>query len=132
MPMKDSTNLSDRHKGWGEVLRFGLVGGSATVIQYLAYWWLLKIISPTPAMTIAYALSFAYNFYASTHYTFRVDANARRGLGFALSHAINYVLQMGTLHAAIAMGISKQWAPIPMFAICVPINFLLVRYFLKR
>ena len=106
--MKDSTNLSDRHKGWGEVLRFGLVGGSATVIQYLAYWWLLKIISPTPAMTIAYAL------------------------GFALSHAINYVLQMGTLNAAIAMGISKQWAPIPMFAICVPINFLLVRYFLKR
>ena len=83
-------------------------------------------------MTIAYALSFAYNFYASTHYTFRVDANARRGLGFALSHAINYVLQMGTLNAAIAMGICKQWAPIPMFAICVPINFLLVRYFLKR
>jgi len=26
---------------------------------------------------------------------------------------------------------SKQWAALPMFAVCVPLNFLLVRFFLK-
>ncbi|MDY3842871.1 MAG: GtrA family protein, partial [Prevotella sp.] len=30
------------------------------------------------------------------------------------------------------LGVSRQLAPIPMFAICVPVNFILVRYFLKR
>ena len=83
-------------------------------------------------MTIGYIISFAFNFLASTRYTFRVKANARRGAGFALSHGVNWLLQMLTLNLFLWLGVSKQWAPIPMFCICVPVNFLLVRFFLKR
>ena len=83
-------------------------------------------------MTIGYAISFAFNFVASTRYTFRVEASAKRGAGFALSHAVNYVLQMLMLNLAIWLGVSMQWAPIPMFCVCVPVNFLLVRFFLKK
>lgn len=115
----------------GEVLRFAIVGVIATLIQYGVYFGLVLWLIPTFAMTIAYAVSFAFNFVASTRYTFRVKASARRGAGFALSHAVNYVLQMLTLNLFIWLGLSKQWAPIPMFAVCVPVNFVLVRYFLK-
>lgn len=145
MPMKDITNhLGDkRRQQLGEVVRFGIVGVTATLLQYFIYWLLLRLAIhwdveagthtlSTVAMTIGYVVSFIYNFIASTRFTFRVKANARRGAGFLFSHVVNYSLQMLTLNLFLLLGISKQWAPIPMFCVCVPINFLLVRFFLKR
>lgn len=116
----------------GEIVRFGIVGVLATLLQYAIYWLLIRWLSPTLAMTIGYAVSFVFNFVASTRFTFRVEASAKRGAGFAFSHAVNYVLQMLTLNLFIWFGVAKQWAPVPMFCICVPVNFLLVRFFLKR
>lgn len=121
-----------RREQLGEVIRFGVVGVLATFIQYAVYWVLIHWLNPSLSMTIGYAVSFAFNFLASTRYTFRVKANARRGAGFALSHGVNYLLQMVTLNLFLWLGISKQWAPIPMFCVCVPVNFLLVRFFLKH
>lgn len=145
MPMKDIINhLGDkRRQQLGEVIRFGIVGVTATLLQYFIYWLLLRLAIhwdveagthtlSTMAMTIGYVVSFIYNFIASTRFTFRVKANARRGAGFLFSHVVNYSLQMLTLNLFLLLGISKQWAPIPMFCVCVPVNFLLVRFFLKR
>ena len=39
---------------------------------------------------------------------------------------------MATLNLFIGVGLSKSLAPVPMFAVCVPINFVLVRFFLKQ
>ncbi len=134
MQMKDITSRLDdsQREKLGEVLRFGVVGMLATLIQYAVYWVLIHWLNPSLSMTIGYIISFAFNFLASTRYTFRVKANARRGAGFALSHGVNWLLQMLTLNLFLWLGVSKQWAPIPMFCICVPVNFLLVRFFLKR
>lgn len=143
--MKDIINhLGDkRRQQLGEVVRFGIVGVTATLLQYFIYWLLLCLAIhwdveagthtlSTVAMTIGYVVSFIYNFIASTRFTFRVKANARRGAGFLFSHVVNYSLQMLTLNLFLLLGIGKQWAPIPMFCVCVPVNFLLVRFFLKR
>ena len=127
-----NNNSSNRRQQLGEVIRFGIVGVLATLLQYAIYWVLIHWLAPTISMTIGYAISIAFNFVASTRYTFRVEASAKRGAGFALSHAVNYVLQMLMLNLAIWLGVSKQWAPIPMFCVCVPVNFLLVRFFLKK
>ena len=117
--MKDIINhLGDkRRQQLGEVVRFGIVGVTATLLQYFIYWLLLR-------------LAIHWDVEAGT--TFRVKANARRGAGFLFSHVVNYSLQMLTLNLFLLLGISKQWAPILMFCVCVPINFLLVRFFLKR
>lgn len=120
-----------KSEGMGEVIRFGIVGVAATAIQYLSYLLLIKWIFPEAANTLAYLISFAFNFVASTRYTFKVKANARRGVGFAFSHLINYLLQTASLWLFLQLGISAEWAPVPMFCICVPVNFLLVRFFLK-
>lgn len=127
----------------GEVVRFAIVGAAATLLQYAIYFGLIQFIGSgvskadahlwcTVAMTVGYVLSFVFNFIASTRFTFRVKANARRGAGFLFSHVVNYTLQMLTLNFFLWLGLSKQLAPIPMFCICVPINFILVRFFLKR
>ena len=91
MPMKDIINhLGDkRRQQLGEVVRFGIVGVTATLLQYFIYWLLLRLAIhwdveagthtlSTVAMTIGYVVSFIYNFIASTRFTFRVKANARR------------------------------------------------------
>lgn len=134
MLMKDIINRLDsrRRQQIGEVLRFGIVGVAATLLQYAIYWVLLHWITPSPAMTIGYAVSFLFNFIASTRYTFRVKASARRGMGFALSHAVNYVLQIATLNLFLWLGVPETLAPVPMFCVCVPVNFVLVRFFLKK
>ena len=131
--------LNDKeHKNIGQIVRFGIVGLTATLIQYGVYWILIHIIGlsghihlwPTVAMTIAYLISFVCNFIASTHFTFHVKANAKKGAGFLFSHVINYFLQMVTFNFFLWIGMGHLWAPIPMFCICVPTNFLLVRFFL--
>ena len=134
MRMNHIINPSEQSKrqGLGEVLRFGIVGLSATAIQYTAYWVGLQFTNHNLAMTVAYLLSFAFNLWASLRYTFRVGGTPGRGVGFAMAHVVNYLLQMATLNLFVDLGVSKTLAPLPMFAVCVPINFLLVRFFLKR
>ena len=134
MRMNRIINPSEQSKrqGLGEVLRFGIVGLSATAIQYTAYWVGLQFTNHNLAMTVAYLLSFAFNLWASLRYTFRVGGTPGRGAGFAMAHVVNYLLQMATLNLFVDLGVSKTLAPLPMFAVCVPINFLLVRFFLKR
>ena len=116
----------------GEVVRFGIVGVLATLLQYAIYTVLLLWCSPSLSMTVGYILSFIFNFIASTRFTFKVETKARHGAGFALSHVVNYLLQMATLNFFLWIGVSKTLAPIPMFCICVPVNFVLVRFFLKK
>ena len=127
----------------GEVVRFAIVGAAATLLPYAIYYLLIQFLGTgaskadahlwsTVAMTVGYVLSFVFNFFASTRFTFKVKANARRGAGFLFSHVVNYTLQMLTLNLFLWLGLSKQVAPIPMFCVCVPVNFILVRFFLKR
>lgn len=123
---------ADRRQKLGELIRFGIVGVVATMLQYGIYLVCVRWMHVTIANTVGYGLSFMFNFWASTRYTFRVKANAKRGAGFVLSHGVNYLLQQAVLMGAVLMGVPERWAPLPMFAVCVPVNFLLVRFFLKR
>ena len=55
----------------------------------------------------------------------------KKGIGFGLSHFINYLLQVILLSIFIKLGMPDKYAPIPVFCIAVPINFLMVRLVLK-
>ena len=143
MPIKAFISLLERmrnrmrkdvldKKKLGEIVRFIVVGGLATAIQYGIYLLMLLWLQPLLSNTIGYFVSFTFNYIASTRYTFRVKSTTKRGLGFVFSHIVNYLLQTLTLHAFLLLGLDKKIAMIPMFAICVPINFVLVRFFLHR
>ena len=134
MPIKRFFNPSEpgRPQRAAEMLRFALVGTAAVLIQYAIYALLVCAIDHNLAMSVGYGVSFVFNFLASTRFTFRVERTMKRGAGFALSHTVNWLLQLAVLNLFLRLGLSKTLAPLPMFAICVPVNFVMVRFFLKQ
>ena len=126
---KDRDN---RKEALGELVRFALVGGLATLLHWLIYWGLLPWCNAYVAYSAAYMLSFLFNFLATSYVTFRSRPTWTRLWGMAGAHVVNYLLQTACLSFFLWLGVSKTWAPLPMFAICVPVNFVLVRYFLKK
>ena len=119
-------------KTFGEIVRWGIVGGVATAIHYGIYWLLMHWMNVTIAYSIGYALSFICNFLLTSYFTFRKRASVKKGIGFGVAHGVNYFLHVLFLNLFLWIGVSKSWAPIPVFAIVIPINFLLVRFVFKK
>ena len=115
-----------------EIIRFGIVGILATAIHYSIYWILQRYINHNIAYTLGYVISFFCNFFLTAHFTFKKKATVKKGIGFGLSHLCNYLIQLGLLNLFIYIGINKGLAPIFIFAIAIPINFLLVRFVFKH
>ncbi len=104
----------------------------------------------------AYVVSFVGNYVLSLRWTFRTKGSVGKGAGFAFSHLVNYGLHMGLLNLFLRFGVGgalvsavafcTPWLvaafpvlgdpaallPLPVYVIVVPVNFLLVRFFLKR
>ena len=116
-----------------EIMRFGVVGTTAMVIHYGIYYALLPVLPVNVAFSLGYLISFLYNFIMTSFFTFRVKPSVGRFLRFATSHATNYVLQILLLNFFIhIVGMGKKVAPVPVYAISIPVNYLLVRLAIKR
>ena len=112
------------------------------------------------ALTLTYAagyiISFVFNYLVSLKWTFRTEGSVKKGVGFAFSHAVNAGMHLlllnvfracglGALLASVVaylfpwlvawlpvLGQPESLLPMPVYVIVVPLNFLMVRYFLKR
>ena len=122
----------DKKKSLGEVIRFGIVGAFATLFHYLIYWVLQHWIDMNLAFTIGYVMSFVCNFFLTSYFTFRSKATVGKGIGFGLAHLTNYLLQMALLNVFVYLGVKQSLAPIPVYMIAIPVNFLLVRFVFKH
>lgn len=116
------------HEYIGEVLRFGLVGTIAMVIHYGIYYLLQKVIYLNVAFTLGYAISFLFNFFMSSYFTFKVKPSWVRWIKFGMSHGINYLIQIVVFNVSLWLGTPKEFAPIPVYIISIPVSFLLVRF----
>ena len=114
---------------WREAGRFCIVGGVATGIHYGIYLLLDLWIATGVAYTIGYVCSFCCNYVLTNYFTFKTKPSARNGAGFALGHVINYTLHILLLELFLWIGIPNAWAPIPVYCLVIPINFLILRRF---
>ena len=115
-----------------EFIRFGIVGGLCTALQYSIYYLLQLYINVNIAYTLGYVLSFMANFYLTSYFTFGTTPSWKKLIGMGGAHAVNYALHILLLNLYLRIGISQEWAPIPVFAIAIPVNFLLVRFVFKH
>lgn len=113
---------------WASFARFVLVGITSTALHYGLYYLLMRVIPVNAAYTLGYVLSFVANFYLTAWFTFGRRPSWRRAFGFGGAHAINYLLHIALLNLFLWIGFSPSVAPLPVFAIAVPVNFLLVRF----
>ncbi len=138
-------NISQYRTSLYQLLRFVVVGVLATAIHYGIYLLLLRMFSAdaepvqsgvaskeTLFYSIGYIISFVCNFAMTCLFTFRKKASVQRGVGFGLAHLVNYGLHVVLLNVFLWLGISNKLAPIPVFCIAVPVNFLLVRFVFNR
>lgn len=110
-----------------EIVRFGLVGVVATALHYGVYWLLHGLMNVSVAYTIGYFVSFVANYLLSARFTFKKKKSVKNGVGFACAHLFNYVLQISLLNFFIWLGVGEALAPVPVYCIAIPTNFVLVR-----
>lgn len=114
-----------------EIFRFGLVGTLVTVLHYVVYWWFKRWMDYSLAFAIGYGLSFVVNYVLTSYFTFRRKASLKNGIGFGGAHLFNFILQTLLLRLFVWMGFTPTLAPIPVYLISIPTNFLMVRFVFK-
>lgn len=116
-----------------EAFRFIAVGGMSTAITYIVYYiLLLEDIGAVAAYTVGYIVGLIFNYMMSARFTFKKSMNFKNAVGFVLTNAFNYALQVGLLWLFIYWGVPEKIAPLPMYAVAVPVNFLMVRTVFKK
>lgn len=116
----------------GEMIRFSIVGVLVTAIHYGVYWLLQLVMNVNIAWTAGYIAGFIFNYYMSAYYIFRKKTSAKNGAGFGVAHIVNYLLQMALLNFFIWIGLSAEMAPVGVYVVSIPVNFLLVRFVFKK
>ncbi len=128
---------------------------------YVLLNYLFGVSEATPlALTLTYAIgylvSFVCNYLISLKWTFRTQGSVKKGVGFAFSHAVNAGMHLLLLNLFRAVGLGgalvallgflcpwlvqccpilgqpETLLPFPVYVVVVPVNFLMVRYFLKK
>ncbi len=115
-------------------VRFAAVGGVATAVNYATYVVLVRSfddLHPAVAYLCAFCVSIVCNFLLSSYFTFRVRPSARRAVRFLAAHLINLVNELVLLEIWLWTGVPKLYAPLCVFLVAFPINFLMVRFALR-
>jgi putative flippase GtrA len=119
-------------KLFGQAIRFCIVGVMAVAIHYAIYLllkqWMIKVV----AFAIGYFISFIANFFMTAKFTFKKDATTKKGVGFLGAHIVNFILQTSLLQMFLWLGVNENFAPIPVYCIAVPVNFMLVRFVFRK
>ena len=115
-----------------EIVRFGIVGVLSTALHYGIYWVLQHWIEVNIAYTTGYVLSFLVNYWLTAHFTFHTAVSVKNGFGFSGAHLVNYLLHIVLLNVFLWLGLSNEVAPLCVFAIAIPVNFILVRFVFKH
>lgn len=130
--MNKIKELFERDPKYGQFLRFCINGCLAVAIQYGVYLLLINVMSPNPAYTISYIVSFCCNFVITSYWTFHSRPTLMRLLGFGSSHVVNFFVQLGFLNLYLWVDIPKEWAALMAMGSAVPVNFIMLHYVYKK
>ncbi len=118
----------------GEFMRFCIVGVLATGIHYGIYYLLYNLcgVWMNISYTLGFIISFIANFYLSNYFTFHTKPDWKKLLGMSGVHGLNYLNHIILLNFFVWLGVSANLAPIPVYLIAIPVNFLMVRFVFKK
>ncbi len=129
-----------------QFLRFGIVGLSNTAVSYTCNILTLKLLEPyalsrdyIAANTVAFLLSVLWSFYWNSRFVFHTEHRGKKMVALTLLKTyIAYSLTGLLLNNILSwlwitkLGISRYLAPLINIVICVPINFLMNKFWAFR
>lgn len=116
-----------------EIVFFGMVGTTAMIIHYGIYYVLLYFLPINISFSIGYFVSFLCNFMMTSYFTFKVKPTRKIFFRFAISHGINYIIQIVLLNLfLLLLEENERMAPVFVYLISIPVNYILVRFAMKR
>ena len=116
-----------------QFIRFCIVGTVAAGIHYGIYYILLRIgTGHNLAYATGYILAFICNFIATSYFTFRSSPSWGRFVGFAGSHAVNFILHMVLLNVFLWMGMHELIAPIVVMLVAMLVQYTILNFVFKH
>lgn len=121
-----------------QILKFGIVGGIATIIDWIIYYLLYNYlgINPLIANILSFSISVIYNYIASVKWVFNVNENKsklRMFIEFILFAVLGLILTELLLWIQIdKLNINKMIAKIIATGIVMIFNFVTRKIFLEK
>lgn len=118
-----------------EILKFLIVGGSATALQYglLIVFVQLGGLSPVVATSIAYAISSVYNYLLNYYATFKSGASHRTAATkFAAVAASGLLINAGIIATLTKLGVYYLVAQVVATVVILVWNFVIHKYWTYR
>lgn len=119
--MKTEWKRSAFYRLVGQLLRFGLVGGLATLVHLSVAWLVLQVWaqgSPFLVNLVAFLVAFQVSFWGHSRYTFRHKGSPWRFLLVTLG---GFAINNGLLWIFLALGLYSGFAAICLSVLMVPL-----------
>ncbi|GGU07674.1 MULTISPECIES: GtrA family protein [Streptomyces] len=118
--------IGPRHGRFGQILRFGLVGGVNTGTFYGCYLLLHPWMPYFAAYSLAFLLSMVGSFFLNTYFTYRTRPTWKKFALFPLTNVTNYLVQSVGLYVLVAWaGMDDRVAPLVAAVVAIPFTYLL-------
>jgi putative flippase GtrA len=125
-------NKNDIVKFIGQFTKFGIVGISNTLINFIVYYPIAYIgVNYLLAHTLGFVISVLNAYYWNNKYVFQKHENSifKSLIKVFASYGLTFIVSTGTLFIMVHyFGISNMIAPMLNLFITVPINFLLNKF----
>lgn len=117
-----------------QFVRFCIVGGICTLIDYIVYYFANAIIPYQYAVLMGFMVSFGANYILTTYWTFKTTTSHKNLLGMILCHLFNLiVIRIGLLSLLIdILHIDKDLAYIPVLLISALSSFLILKFVFSK
>ena len=122
----------DENPRLSQFMRFCVNGGVSAGIHYGVYVVAMHFIQLDLAYSVGYVISFIYNFFMTSYWTFHSRPTWKRLMGFSGSHALNYLIHVVLFHLFTMWGVHRLLAPVLVLLVAVPTNFFVLRYVYRK
>ena len=126
-------------------VRFVIVGGIGTGIQYALYYAFLLLFRhlygeedsafwANVAFILGFGLEVIGNYILTCYYTFERKPSWKNAGGFAAGRLSNFAVQIGLLNILILpwIGMDERWAGIVAIAVAGVVNYFVLKFLYKK
>ena len=115
-----------------QFVRFVVTGCLSSAVHIGIYYLLMLWTVENVAYITGYVVSFIGNYFLTNYYTFHTKPSWRHFLGFAGSHAVNFLLHMVLLNVFLWMGMHELIAPIVVMLVAMLVQYTILNFVFKK